>query len=112
MHEISVLTLRSDGDAVEQWMRPARVERIPTHVRDFQIPVRGCDPFDLARDPAQTLRYLIFAAALGHTLHADADPEEQPAARTHAVVERLHHAVENIAPAPAVGEGAAPRQHD
>src|SRR5260370_1964937 len=111
MHEISVLALRSDGDAGEQWMRPARVERIPTHVRDFQIRVRGCDPFDLARDPAQTLRHLIFAAALGHKLHADADPEERPATRTHALVERLHHAVESVEPAPAIGEGADARQH-
>src|SRR5258708_13426694 len=92
-------------------MRPARVERIPTHVRDFQIRVRGCDPFDLARDPAQTLRHLIFAAALGHKLHPDADPEERPATRTPALLEPLHHAAERIEPAPAIGEAAAPRQH-
>src|SRR5262245_66516206 len=89
VHEISVLTLRSDGDAVEQRMRPARVERIPTHMRDFQFRVRGRDWFDVAGDPAQPLRHLVFAAALGHKLHADANAQERPAASAYAVAERL-----------------------
>src|SRR3984893_5420077 len=37
VHEISVQALRPDGDAVEQRMRPACIERVPAHVRDLQI---------------------------------------------------------------------------
>src|SRR5262249_56457764 len=75
MHEISVQALRPDGDALEQRMRPARVERVPAHMRDLQTWIRRRDAFDLARNPAQPRRDLVFAAALGPELHdvANAD---------------------------------------
>src|SRR5215468_11081438 len=111
MHEISVQTLRPDGDAFEQRMRPARIERVPAHMRDLQTWIRRRDAFDLARNPAQPRRDLVFAAALGHELHADANAEKRPAARAHAVVERLDHAADGVEPAPAIGEGADARQH-
>src|SRR5215467_14109903 len=111
MHEISMQALRPDGDALEQRMRPARIERVPAHMRDLQTWIRRRDAFNLARNPAQPLRHLVFAAAFGHELHADANAEERPAAHAHAVVERLHHAADGIEPAPAIGEGADARQH-
>src|SRR5215475_2548679 len=111
MHEISVQALRPDGDALEQRMRPARIERVPAHMRDLQIWIRRLNTLDLACNPTQPLRHLVFAAAFGHELHADANAEERPAAHAHAVVERLHHAADGIEPAPAIGEGADARQH-
>src|SRR5262245_43127722 len=111
MHEISVQALRPDGDALEQRMRPARIERVPAHMRDLQTWIRRLNTFDLARNPAQPRRHLVFAAAFRHELHADANAEERPAAPAYAVVERLHHAADGIEPAPAIGEGADARQH-
>jgi hypothetical protein len=75
-------------------------------MRDFQIRIGGRDPFDLTGDPAQSLCHLVFAAAFGHELHADANAEERPAATTHAVIERLHHPFDGIEPAPAIGKRA------
>ena len=80
VHEIGVQPVRADVDAVEQRMRPLRVERVPAHMRDLQRRVRRRDAVDLAGDPAQSRGHLVFAAALGHELHADADAEERPAA--------------------------------
>src|SRR5262245_36274997 len=56
MHEISVQALRPDGDALEQRMRPARIERVPAHMWDLQIWIRRLNTLDLARNPAQPLR--------------------------------------------------------
>src|SRR5262245_19912568 len=111
MHEISMQALRPDGDALEQRMRPARIERVAAHMRDLQTRIRRGHAFDLARNPTQPLRHLVFAAAFGHELHADANAEERPAAPAHAVVERLHHAADGVEPTPAIGEGAHARQH-
>src|SRR5439155_513291 len=83
-----------EGNSVEHRMRPARIERVPPHMRDLQISVRGRNPLDVAWDPAQSLRHLVFAAALGHELHADANAEDGTAALAHALVDRLHHAVD------------------
>src|SRR6266508_5736341 len=90
MHEICVQTLRAEGNSVEHRMRPARIERVPPHVRDLQISVRGRNPLDVARDPAQSLRHLVFAAALGHKLHAEANAEEGTAALAHALRSEEH----------------------
>src|SRR5262249_43704743 len=67
--------------------------------------------FDLARNPSEPRRHLVFAPALGHELHANANAEERPAAPAHAVVERFHHAADGVEPPPAIGEGADTRQH-
>src|SRR5262249_17619359 len=111
MHEISVLTLRTDREAVEQRMRPTRVESVPAHMRDFQIRIGWRDPFDLTRDPAQSRWHFVFAAAFRHELHADANAEERPAATTHAVIECLHHPFDGIEPAPTIGKRADAWQH-
>ena len=60
-------------------MRAALVERVPAHVRDLQLRIARRDAVDLAGNPARALDHLVFAAALGHQLHADADAEERPA---------------------------------
>src|SRR4029450_10709369 len=111
MQQISVQALRPDGDALEQRMRPARIERVPAHMRDLQTWIRRLNTLDLARNPAQPLRHLVFAAAFGHELHAHTNAEDRPAAPAHAVVERLHHAADGIEPTPAIGKGADARQH-
>ncbi len=56
--------------------------------------------------------HLVFAAALGQQLHADADAEERPAFLMHRFVKRLDHAVDGIEPAAAIGERADAGQHD
>ena len=97
---------------VEQRMRARDVERIPAHVRDFQVRIARRDAIDLAGDPAQAFVDLVFAAALGQKLHADADAEERPRLAAHRLLERIDHAVDGIEPAPAIGKGADARQHD
>ena len=93
-------------------MRLDLVEGVPAHVRDLEGGIARLDAGDLAGDPAEALGHLVFAAAFGHELHADADAEKRPAAPAHGVVERLDHAGQGIEAAPAVGEGADARKHD
>src|ERR1700722_12811367 len=111
MHEVGVQAAGAGGDAVEQRMMAQLVERVPAHVRDFQARVVRRDAVDLAGDPAEAGRHLVFAPALGHQLHADADAEERPAFLPHRDVERVDHAGDRIEPAPAVREGADTGQH-
>ncbi len=56
VHEIGVQALRPDRDAVEQRMRPARVERVPAHVGNFQARVGRRDAIDLARRSSRAPR--------------------------------------------------------
>src|SRR5690242_11062052 len=70
VHEICVQPVRPERDVREQRVRPQHVERVPAHVRDFQRRVRRRDAVDLAGDPAEAGRHLVFAPALGHQLHA------------------------------------------
>ena len=65
MDEIGVQALRPERQAVEQRMRPIDVERVPAHMRNFQVRITGRDAIDLAGDPAQPRGDLVFAAALG-----------------------------------------------
>ena len=61
----------------------AQVERVPAHVRDFQIGVVG---FDAATSPAIQPRPgvdLDIPPALGEKLHADANAEKRPALLEH-----------------------------
>ena len=81
-----------------------------------------CGIFNVLSDGAMRLtspliqprpwRDFIFAAALGHQLHADADAEKRLALAAHGFVERIDHARHRVEPAPAIGEGADARQHD
>src|SRR5579864_1556804 len=91
-------------------MRPALGERVPAHMRDFQSRILWADAADLARDPAEPLGRLIFAAAFGHELHADADTEKRLAPPEYCFGKRFHHSRQAIEPAPAVREGADARQ--
>src|ERR687897_2570370 len=93
-------------------MRLARLKRVPAHVRDLQARVSGRDLVYFARNPAQTLGYFIFAAALRHKLHADADAEEGLALAAHAFFQRFQHAWHGIKSAPAIGESADARKHN
>ncbi len=80
-------------------------------MRNFQVRIGRRDAIDFARDPAQARCHLIFAAALGHQLHADANAEERAAALAHVLLERVDHAGDAVEPLPAIGEGADARQH-
>src|SRR5580693_7258031 len=106
VHEIGVPALWAECQAVEHVVRSHYIERVPTHMRNFQIRIARYDAIDLAGDPAQSFRDLVFAAALGQQLHADADAEERPAFLAHRLVQRRHHAIHGIEAAPAIGEGA------
>src|SRR6478609_11607469 len=92
-------------------MRLGYIERVPAHMRNFQFGIVRRDAVDIAPDPAETFRDCMLATALAHQLHADADAEEGSAAAPHALVERLHHAVDSIEAAPAVGKSADAGEH-
>ena len=93
------------------WCGLRGLERVPAHVRDLQRRVARRDPVDLAGDPAEPVGDLVFAAALGHELHADADAEKRPALAAHGFLQRLDHARHRVEAAPAIGERADARQH-
>src|SRR5215208_622704 len=111
VHEIGMQTLRSHRDAVEQRMRLDDIERVPAHVRDFQVGIVRCDAADVARDPAQSFRDFVFTAALRHQLHADADAKERPAIAAHAVIECIYHTRNSVEAAPAIRKRADAGQH-
>ena len=77
----------------------------------FSAGIARRDLVDLAGDPAEPRRHLVFAAALGHELHADADAEERPALAAHGFLERRDHARHRVEAAAAIGERADARQH-
>src|SRR5262249_20535300 len=76
VHEIGVQAIGAERNIAKQRMRLARIERVPPHVRYLQAGIAGRNAIDLARNPAQTIGNLIFAPAVGHQLHANADTEE------------------------------------
>src|SRR5215813_9235660 len=110
VHEIGMPALRSEPEALEQRVRPHLVQRVPPHMRNLQRRIARHDAVDLAGDPAEARRDFIFAAALRHQLHADADAEKRPAVAAHGFLQRLDHPVDRIQPAAAIREGADARQ--
>src|SRR5690242_11064079 len=112
MDEIGVQPLLAERKPFEQRVRTQWRERVPAHVRNLQAGIVRRDAVHLSGDPPESIRHLIFAPALGHQLHADADPEERPPLAPHCLLQRLDHAVECIEAAAAIGEGADPWQHD
>src|SRR4051812_14860627 len=112
VHEIAVQPVGPERDAVEQRVVAALVERIPAHVRDLQIRIAWCNAVDFAGNPPQAFDDFVFAAALGHQLHADADAEEGPTFFAHGLVQRIHHAGHGVEPAAAICEGTDTGQHD
>src|SRR5580704_15295145 len=112
VREIAMQALWAECQAVEHGMRSHDIERVPAHVRDFQVRIARHDAIDFAGDPTQAFRHFIFTAALGQELHADANAEERLASLAHRLVQRPDHAVHRVEAAPAIGEGADTRQHD
>src|SRR5262245_26314837 len=110
VHEIGMPALRSEPEALEQRVRPHLVQRVPPHVRNLQRRIARHDAVDLAGDPAEAGRDFIFAAALCHQLHADADAEKRPAVAAHGFLQRLDHPVDRIQAAATIREGADARQ--
>src|SRR5262252_8452430 len=102
MHEIGVQPLRPGSDAVEQRVRTERVESVPTHVRDLETWILRLDAVDFAGNPTESFGDHVFAPALGHELHADADAEERTALAAHALFDRLDHAADPVEPTPTV----------
>src|SRR6516165_4066835 len=111
VHEIGMQTPRTERDAGEQGMRLALVERVPAHMRDLQVGIARLDATHFAGDPAEAFGHLVFAAALGQELHADADAEERPALPAHGLGQCLHHSGQGVEAAPAIGKGADAGQH-
>ena len=111
MDEISVQAVGTGRNVREQRMRPVGGKRVPAHVRDLEI-AGGLDRSDIAADPAEALRRLVFEPTLRHQLHADANAEEGAALLADPLFERVDHARQGFEPTAAIGEGADAGQHD
>src|SRR5580704_3637726 len=96
VHEIGMPALWAECQAIEHRVRSRDIERVPAHVRDFQVRVSRHDAIDFAGDPAKALGDFVFTAALGQELHADANAEERPAFLAHRLVQRPDHAVHRV----------------
>src|SRR5580698_7687589 len=92
-------------------MRTFHIERVPAHVRDFQIRIARRDAIDLAGNPAEPFLHLVFQSAFGQKLHADANTEERPPFPAHGLFKRFAHPINGIEPALAIGKRTDPRQH-
>ncbi len=64
-------------------MRGAGPKLVPAHMGDLERRIGTLDRDHFAGNPAEPVDGLEFAAAIGHQLHADADPEKRPAAPPH-----------------------------
>src|SRR5215470_15832179 len=76
MDEICVQAGGPQRNAIKEGVRPMSFERIPTHMRDLESRIAGVDAANFPADPAHSIRYRIFSAAVSHELHADADAEK------------------------------------
>ena len=110
--EIGVETVLARRNAGKQRVVAHHLERVPAHVRDFQLRVGGRDLHHVAGNPAEPVDGLLLQPALGHELAADANAEEGLSAPDHLLLQRLDHAGDRAEAAPAIGEGADARQHD
>src|SRR5260370_37131776 len=109
MDEICVQAGRPQRNAVEEGMRPVDFKRIPTHLGDLESRISGIDAANLPADPAHSIGYRIFAAALSHELHADADTEKGPAIPADRLIQSFHHAGHAIKPPPTIPKSPNPR---
>src|SRR5882762_424532 len=91
MDEICVQAGRPQRNALKEGMRPVGFKRIPTHMGDLESRITGIDATNLPADPAHSIGHRIFAAALSHELHADADAEKGPAAPADRLIQSFHH---------------------
>src|SRR5262245_55021252 len=76
MDEIRVQAGGPQRNAIKEGMPLMGLERVPTHMRDLESRIIGVDAANLPADPAHSIRYRIFPAAVRHELHADADAEK------------------------------------
>ena len=111
VHEIGMQPVRPERNVLEQRVGLQHIERVPAHVRNFQRCIVRRDAIDLAGDPAEARRHLIFASALGHQLHADANAEKRLRPAAYALIQCIDHARNSVEPAPAIGKGADAGQH-
>jgi hypothetical protein len=112
MHEIGVQSVLAGRNAVEQLVSAPNIERVPAHMRNFQAGIGRFDRDDIAGNPVESLRHLMFEPARRHELHADADTEKRLPLFDDGFVERLDHAADRVKAAPAIGERADAGQHD
>ena len=68
------------------------VERVPAHVRNFQVGSRGAIGFTSPAIQPKPSGDIMFEPAGRHELHADADAEERLAAGDDLLLQRLAHA--------------------
>src|SRR5260370_11343083 len=109
MDEIRVQAGRPQRNAVEEGMRPVGFKRIPTHMGNLESRITGVGAANLPADPAHSIGYRIFAAALSHELHADADAQKGPAVPADRLIQSLHHAAHPTKPAPTIRKTPNPR---
>ena len=88
------------------------VKRVPAHMRDTQAAALRVDGLDIAVDPAEPRRDLVFKPPRRQQLHADADPEKRPRFVAHGLGHRGDHAGHGVEAGAAVGESADTRQND
>src|SRR5262249_53494755 len=77
-----------------------------------QVWIRRRNAGDFTFNPAETRSYLIFAPAVCHQLHANADTEERLALFANTLLERLDHARNFIEAATTICKRTDSRQHN
>src|SRR5215467_12223011 len=108
MDEIGVEAGWPQRNAVEEGMRPVGFKCIPAHMGDFESRITGVDAANLPADPAHSVGDCIFAAALSHELHADADTQKRPAVPADRLIQSFHHAGHGIKTAPTIRKSPNP----
>src|SRR5437879_5185844 len=104
--------LRPERQPLQHRVVSDHIQRVPAHVRNFQVFLARRNLLDITRDPVEALGYAVLLAARGHQLHADADAEERPRLDPHRFRHRLQHAVHSVEAPAAIGEGADAGEHD
>src|SRR5262245_12597810 len=112
MHEIRMQSTSAHRYSGEERVTFQHIESIPAHMRNFQIRTRRRNTIDFTRDPPKTWCYFVFASALRHQLHSDADAEEGPAIFSYALLKGIDHTRNFVEPAAAIGECANAGQHN
>ena len=112
MDEICVQPALAGGNAFEKRMLADHAQRVPAHMRDFEVRIRRRDGADLAFDPAEARRHPMLKPALSHELEPDADAEKRLATLLHGFLQSVDHAWDLLEAPLAVGKGADAGEHD
>src|SRR6476659_2135567 len=112
MDEIGVQPALAGGNAFEKRIRSDHAQRVPAHMRDFEVRIRRRDGADLALDPAEARRHPMLKPALSHELEPDADAEKRLATLLHGFLQSVDHAWDLLEAPLAVGKGADAGEHD